>query len=155
MNNLQVEQLVKSLGLRYNELKVSGMHVHGGLSGLEGLDWLALEPEQGVEMSFHEESQVFYRINFSLKETYPEEQLYKGELPPPFKPEMTKLEMRAVLGEPLYSSGPIQMPQPIGQTGGWESFCLGQELFSGVEIVLQYTASNEVCGLVFSLPGED
>lgn len=154
MKILQIEQLVRSLGLRYSELKVAGVDVHGELSGLEGLDWLALEPEQGVEMSFHEESLVFYRMNFSLKETYPEEKLYKGELPPPFKSEMTQVEMRKILGAPLYSSGPIQMPQPIGQTGGWESFHLNQELFSGVEIVLQYTASNEVCGLVFSLPDE-
>lgn len=154
MNNSQVEQLVKSLGLRYDEVTAAGVHVHGELSGLEGLDWLALEPEQGVEMSFHEESLVFYRMNFALKETYPGEQLYIGKLPSPFKSEMTQLEMRPILGDPLYSSGPLKMPQPIGQAGGWESFYINQELFSGVENVLQYTASNEMCGLVFSLLSE-
>lgn len=155
MNERQVESLIRGLGLHYDELNVEGVLTQGELVGLEGLDWLVLDPEPGVEISFHADSKVFFRVNFSLRKTFPEEDIYLGELPEPFRLNMAQSEMHGVLGAPAYSSGPIKMPQPIGQTGGWESFSLDQKRFPDVMAVLQYTEQLEVCGLVFESMSED
>lgn len=76
---------------------------------------------------------------------------YRGELPDLYFSQMTQSDIHSIFGVPKESKGPIKMPEPMGQTGGWESYLLDQEIYPGVKVVFQYTADMQVKTLVFTL----
>jgi hypothetical protein len=77
--------------------------------------------------------------------------VYEGELPKPYISMMTQSDVRNLFGESLEFRGPIKMPGPMGQTGGWESYPLDPAVYPGKKVVFQYTATMEVKTLVFTL----
>nr|WP_263596467.1 hypothetical protein [Pseudomonas fluorescens] len=81
----------------------------------------------------------------------PEIIVYTGELPPPYSSKMTQAGVHSIFGQPMESRGPIKMPKPMGQTGGWESYPLDPVMYPGKKVVFQYTAAMEVKTLVFTL----
>ncbi|MCQ9425754.1 DUF6392 family protein [Pseudomonas sp. LJDD11] len=152
MNITQVQGLLSSLGKQSDAIHVEGVHTQGPLLEMfEGDDVLSITPAPGIAMSFRSVGKVFDTLVFRLLKTYPEQVVYTGALPKPFKVAMSKAEVHELLGQPLEATGPIKMPDPLGQTGGWEAFALGHEKYPGVKVVVQYNASLDVFGLVFSL----
>lgn len=155
MNITQVQGLLSSLGKPSDAIHVEGVPTQGPfLEMFEGDDVLFITPAPGVAMSFRAEGKVFDTLMFRLLKTYPEQGVYTEALPQPFKLVMSSAEMHELLGQPLESTGPIKMPEPLGQTGGWEAFGLDQEKYPGLKVVAQYTASLDVFGLVFKLMNE-
>jgi len=152
MSALKIEEWIKSLGQTHEELLLKSLIPDGELIELfPGIDELFLEPEAGVEIRFWEETDRFESLSITLIKTTPSTIEYKGELPHPYSPSMTQSDVHALLGEPLESSGPIKMPEPMGQTGGWESYHLDPAIYPNTKIMFSYLESMRVSSLVFTL----
>jgi len=83
--------------------------------------------------------------------TTPSTQVYAGELPAPFSARMTQGTVRADFGRPTASKGPIKMPAPLGETGGWDAFRLDERTNKNARVTMQYTKDLIVDALTFSV----
>lgn len=152
MSASKTEEWIKSLGQTHEELLSKLLIPDTELIELfPGIDELYLEPEIGVSMSFREETERFESLHFALRKTIPSIIEYKGNLPVPYRKNMTQSDVRALFGEPFKASGPIKLPEPIGLTGGWESYHLDPAIYPNKKVVFRYSASMNVNTLVFTL----
>ncbi|MDU9392709.1 DUF6392 family protein [Pseudomonas sp. zfem002] len=114
-------------------------------------DRMYLEPEEGLKVVISADEKLFIEFFITLKAMPPALVLYRGELPEIFFQGMDQQVVIDLFGEPVASHGPVLMPVPIGQTGGWASYVYDDELFPGIEVEFQYTADMQVKTLVFAL----
>ncbi|HJR33276.1 MAG TPA: DUF6392 family protein [Pseudomonas sp.] len=152
MNAEKIESWIKKLGFNYDELISQGVVFDNVLEALyPDADLLDMDLETGVSLSFWAETKKLETLFITLKKTMPEVIEYTGALPLPFALEMTQSEVHAIFGEPVESRGPVRMPEPMGQTGGWESYLLDSAVYPGKKVTFQYTSAMEVKTLVFTL----
>ncbi|WP_248742871.1 MULTISPECIES: DUF6392 family protein [unclassified Pseudomonas] len=153
MNIMQVNKLMLGLGENYEQLLAKDFFTEScKLDALyPGCDLLDVELEAGVSLTFFEETKRFEALFITLKKTTPSTIAYQGELPVPYKLSMDQGCVHALFGRAVESRGPIKMPEPMGQTGGWESYPLDQKTYPGLKVVFQYTADMQVKTLVFTL----
>jgi hypothetical protein len=152
MDAIKVVELIEGVGRTHESLLASGIIPVQSLTELyPGCDRLDLEVEDGIELTFWYETKVLDSLFVTLVETMPTMVKYEGELPDPYRLLMTQSDVHAFFGEPMESKGPIKMPEPMGQTGGWESYPLDPAVYPGKKVVFQYTAAMEVKTLVFTL----
>lgn len=152
MNAERIKLLIDSLGKTHAELLAASIVPEGELIELfPGIDELYLEPEVGVEMSFGAESGRYEKVNITLREPASPGEEYKGELPHPYSLCLTQSDAHKFLGKPLEYSGAMKLPEPLGQTGGWESYQLDPKLYPNQRLILHYLESMEVDAIVFDL----
>ena len=152
MNAATINKWIISLGQNYDELIAQGDIPDQPLIRLyPDCDRLDLTLEKGIEMTFWAETKRLEALFITLVRTLPSTIEYEGTLPEPYTAEMTQSYVHAIFGEPFEFKGPIKMPQPMGQTGGWESYRLDPEIYPGKKVVFQYTAAMRVKTLVFTL----
>jgi hypothetical protein len=152
MSVATIEQWIKALGASHDELIAQGITFNQSPKALyPNCDLLDMAPEIGLSLTFCAETKRLETLFVTLKKSTPSTVEYKGELPAPYKPAMTQSDVHALFGQPMESRGPIKMPQPMGQTGGWESYPLDPAVHPGKKVVFQYTAAMEVKTLVFTL----
>lgn len=148
----ELETIVGYLGKTYAELVVDQIVPEVVLQEIyPGSDRLYICPEEGLGMEFSADEKIFVMFFITLKKTTPSTSPYKGELPDIFFPEMDQEMIIELFGEPIEYRGPVLLPMPIGQTGGWASYLYDGELFPGVELQFQYTADMQVDTLAFIL----
>lgn len=151
MKNIDIVYLVSLLGLTYEELVGKNVISDEGLIEVfPGAAELFFEIDDGIEMSFNPRTKKFQTLNIAFKKTTPSTVAYRGELPAPFKLHMTQEEVRTALGAPRHYSGPVRMPEPMGQTGGWESYHLTLPGFEGTELIVGYTETLYADGIAIS-----
>ncbi len=156
MDATTIEHWIKKLGQLYDALVAEGNIPNQSLDELyPGRDWLTILPASGLELSFWAETQRFEKLFITLLDAMPGVPVYKGELPKPYTSEMTQSDVHALFTTPLELKGPIKMPQPMGQTGGWESYRLDPAKHPNIKVVFQYTAAMQVKTLVFTLIDKD
>ncbi len=131
MKRVELEELIRSIGSSHETLISRGLLPDWPLSEMyEGRDRLGFKPELGINMDF-------WRVTKNLKpfslrsENHTFNICISGRASRPYVREMTKTDVHAIFGEPMISKGPIKMPLPIGQTGGWESYQLDPERYLG------------------------
>lgn len=152
MSAVTIEAWIKALGKNYDELLAQGVHFKRPPKALyPDCDLVDMAPEVGISLTFWAGTKRLETLFVTLKKSTPSTVEYKGELPAPYESEMTQSDVHALFGEPMESTGPIKMPQPMGQTGGWESYPLDPAIYPGKKVVFQYTAAMEVKTLVFTL----
>jgi hypothetical protein len=152
MSAATIDKWIRVLGGSYDELVAQGISFSQPPEALfPESSLLDTEPEVGINLTFWAETKRLEKLFVTLKKSTPSTVEYKGELPAPYKSEMTQSDVHALFGEPMESRGPIKMPQPMGQTGGWESYALDPAIYPGKKVVFQYTAAMEVKTLVFTL----
>lgn len=152
MNAEKIAELISSIGQTHESLVMSGVISGQPLTRLyPECERLDLEIENGIELTFWDETKVLDSLFITLMKTMPGTVKYEGELPLPYASSMTQSDVHALFGQPMESRGPIKMPQPMGQTGGWESYPLDPAVHPGKKVVFQYTAAMEVKTLVFTL----
>lgn len=152
MDAMTIESWIKRLGQPYDVLVAEGNIPNQPLEELyPGRDWVDIEPAPGLELSFWAETRNLERVFITFLATMPGVTVYTGKVPKPYTSEMTQSDVRAIFGAPMEFKGPIKMPQPMGQTGGWESYHLDPATYPNVKVVFQYTAAMKVKTLVFSL----
>ncbi|MHC8401268.1 DUF6392 family protein [Pseudomonas sp. MDT1-17] len=152
MNTMNVEKWMDNLGETHDNLVALGIVPTEPLKELyPGRDHLHINPELGIALSFQAETKQFESLFVTLIKTTPSTSKYEGQLPLPYMSKMNQSDVHAVFGDPMESRGPIKMPEPMGQTGGWESYPLDPLIYPGKKVVFQYTASMEVKTLVFTL----
>ncbi|WP_338919018.1 DUF6392 family protein [Pseudomonas silesiensis] len=148
----KVVELIEAVGHSYESLLASGKIPSHSLDELyPGCDRLDLEVENGIELTFWAETKVLESFFITLMKTMPSTVKYEGELPRPYTSAMNQSDVHRIFGDPMESRGPIKMPEPMGQTGGWESYPLDPTIHPGKKVVFQYTAAMEVKTLVFTL----
>lgn len=153
MSATNIETLVSCLGQTYGTMLSRGVVSNQPLSELyKGRERLALKVTDGIELSFFADSKVLERVLITLEASMPGVAVYNGELPKPFAKSMTQAGVRATFGNPVESRGPIKMPKPLGQTGGWDAYPLDTNRATGVRVIFSYSASLLVQTLAFILP---
>lgn len=152
MDAKTIERWIKSLGRSYDALVADGVIPNQPLQELyEGRDRLHIEPEPGLALSFWAGTKRLETLFITLVKTTPSTIEYKGELPKPFISAMTKSGVHSNFGEPMESKGPVKMPQPMGMTGGWDSYRLDPVTHPNIKLIFKYTATMQVKTLVFTL----
>lgn len=153
MNAATIEDYIKALGKTFESL-LSQMvlpPLAKPWKVFDEDDQFSLNIEDGLSLTFNENTRRLESVFITLLKTTPSTVEYKGELPKPFAPVMSQSEVHANFGKPMASKGPIKMPQPMGQTGGWDAYRLNPASHPNTKVVLQYTAALAVNTLVFSL----
>lgn len=152
MTAATIERWIKNLGRTYESLISEGIIPNQPLDELyAGRDRLTLNIQAGVEMHFYAKTRRLEAILLTLLEPLPGGPVYKGELPSPLQPEMTRDRARATFGEPMASRGTMKMPGPMGRVGGWDSYRLDPAIHPNALFKFQYTAEMRVKAVVFSL----
>lgn len=156
MSAVKINQWINSLGQDYTAFLAAGLIPNQPLIELfPGADDLYLEPEPGLYMRFLATTKYYKSLSITLRNTTPLDIIYEGELPKPYTKYMSQDNVRALFGEPLESSGPIRMPEPLGQTGGWEAYHLDTDTYPNIKVLFQYNESMQVDTLVFRLINEN
>jgi hypothetical protein len=143
---------INSLGMTHAEMVSKSVVPDEALLELfPGVDELYIEPAVGVEMNFWAETERYESLHFTLEKTTPSTVEYQGELPDPFGLCIDRSSVRALFGKPLESSGPVMMPEPRGQTGGWDFYALDPLVYPEIKVLFKYIASMKVSAIVFTL----
>lgn len=152
MNAETIDGLVKSLGMTYDVLIMEGLIPNQPLQALyDGRDRLHMEPTPGLSLSFWAETKRFEALFITLMKSTPSTVEYRGELPKPFIPVMNKSDIRSDFGDPVQTSGPIKMPQPLGITGGWDAYLLEPSRYPNTKLIFKYGPTLRVKTLLFTL----
>jgi len=152
MNAAQIEKWISFLGQTYEDLLLHELVPDEDFIELfPGDDEVYLEPIVGVSMSFSAETERLRALFITLRETAALTVVYEGDLPKPYSLVMNQADVHAVMGKPWASSGPIRLPVPIGQTGGWESYLLDPQIYPNTIVNFQYLESMDVKVIVFRL----
>lgn len=157
MDAVTINRLARGLGRTYEELLSEGV-IQGIPVPLcsEGMNEdLILKPAPGIELWFWAESKRLERVVITLATLVEGDPLYTDELPTPFTHKMDQESVRALLGAPYQSKGPVKLPPPIGVTGGWDAYRLTQTFHPNAEIVVQYLGDKSAAGLAFELIDKD
>ncbi|RMI00632.1 DUF6392 family protein [Stutzerimonas nitrititolerans] len=153
MDAVTINRLARGLGRTYDEL-VSESLIQGSPVPLftEGRNEdLIHKPAPGIELWFWAETKKLERVVITLAALVQGDELYTGELPTPFTHRMNQSGVRDLLGDPYQTKGPVKLPPPIGVTGGWDAYRLGQAFHPNAEIVVQYLQDTTAAGLAFEL----
>ncbi|WP_095067343.1 DUF6392 family protein [Pseudomonas sp. Irchel 3A18] len=152
MSAAKIQTLVNCLGQTYENMLSRDIASNKPLSELyKGRERLALKVTDGIELSFFADSKVLERVLITLEASMPGVTVYNGELPSPFAKSMTQADVRTTFGDPVESRGPIKMPKPLGQTGGWDAYPLDTNSGPGTRVVFSYSPSLLVQTLAFVL----
>lgn len=150
MKTEEIEKIIRFLGSSHLDLLAGGVIPDEPLLQIfpESED-VYFEPEEGVEMTFSSEENVFIKLFILLKETTPSTLEYEGELPGKLQKHMDQNWVREVFGVPKETHGPVRLPQPTGWTGGWDTYDYDSSLFPEITLVFKYSAEMKVVTLVF------
>lgn len=152
MDTTTIEGYIKALGNTYESLLSQGFFPSvKPWKVFDDDDQFSLDIEDGLSLTFHEDTRKLESVFITLIKTTPSTAEYKGQLPRPFVSKTNQSEVHANFGEPMASKGPVKMPQPMGMTGGWDSYRLDPATHLNTKVVFQYTAALAVNTLVFSL----
>lgn len=152
MDATTIEGYIKALGKTYESLLSQGFFPSAKPWKIfDDDDQFSLTIENGLSLTFHENTRKLESIFITLIKTTPSTAEYKGHLPKPFVSKMNQAEVHASFGEPMASKGQVKMPQPMGMTGGWDAYRLDPATYPNTKVVFQYTAALVVNTLVFSL----
>jgi hypothetical protein len=152
MSASKIEGWIKSLGQTHEYLLSESLIPDDELVEVfPGDDQVYLQPLEGISMTFWDESGRLEYFVITLVKVFPDEPEYKGALPPPYSSNMDKIKVRDLFGVPSGSSGPARVPNPIGWSGGWDSYPLDQSLYPNVKVVFHYLPTDQVDTIAFSL----
>lgn len=152
MNSLNMERLIKNLGCSYDALIANGVIENLPLQDLyEDGESLEIEPVPGVELIFWPETQRFEVIYISLKNSAENNQpVYGMKLPSPFDGMSVQAEVHKILGDPIFSKGPLEL-MGTGLTG-WDTYQLNQKWHPAAFVEFQYIKGEmQISRLQFSI----
>jgi|CXWL01.2.fsa_nt_gi hypothetical protein len=144
---------IKSLGRPYEALVSEGIIPNLPLQELYcGREWLDIEPEDGVELSFAAVSKNLEALYIVLIQVVEGQSIYRGALPPPLTLAMSQADVKASFGLPYEHKGPTKLPLNRS-TGGWDAYQLESSVHPNAKLIFKYTQSAQVNTLVFTLSG--
>lgn len=152
MNSFKLDSWISSLGKTHAELLGNDVIQASDLIEVyAGTDYLHSEPEAGVDFSFWAETKILEAIIFTLIKITPSEVVFEDSLPSPYDRLIDKEKVRNYFGSPMESRGPMRLPSPLGQIGGWDQFDLGHRGHPNVYVMFKYTVEFDVKGMSFGL----
>lgn len=142
---------IKSLGRPYESLVSEGVIPNMPLQELyKGRDWLDIEPEDGVELSFSADSKRLETLYITLVKAVEGQSVYRGKVPLPLALSMSQADVKASFGVPLESKGPTKLPLNR-KTGGWDAYELEPSVYPNAKLIFKYAENYQVNTLVFTL----
>ncbi|WP_146146906.1 DUF6392 family protein [Pseudomonas sp. BBP2017] len=150
MNSQKFNLYLESLGVRHSDLVARSIIEDSGfIEVYPGALTLHIEPEAGVDFGFWAETKKFEALHFTLKKYSPSAVEYLGALPEPYQSCTTRGKVREIFGTPFENREPFRMPDPFGQTGGWDAYDVEGHINVGV--TFKYNVGLEVSCVVFFL----
>lgn len=151
MDATMIALWIKNLGRPYDSLVSEGIIPSMPLQELyNGRDWLDIEPEEGVELSFAAESKRLESLYIILIQAVEGQSIYRGELPTPLALSMSRADVKAAFGVPWESKGPTNLPLNR-KTGGWDAYELESSVYPNAKLIFKYAENCRVNTLVFTL----
>jgi hypothetical protein len=153
---VDVNQWLIKLRKNYSELVEDGLDPElRRLRLFSGDDEFYLEPSTGVTYVFDAKGKVLKAVQVCMIKRVEEQPEFDGFLSMPYGC-LTQEVVRENWNNPVRSSGPVRLPSPIGQTGGWEIYSLASVGHENTEVIYQYTSDFKVSGVVLRVkPDED
>lgn len=152
MSEFKLDDWLKNLGQSQDTLISRGMISNEPLIELyPGTDTLHLEPEVGIDFGFWAETKILEVICITLHKITPSEVVFTGRLPAPYESLKSQELVREYFGQPSETKGPMRLPLPLGEVGGWDLYKLESKGYSNVRVVFKYTVELKVKGLAFAL----
>lgn len=112
---------------------------------------LYLQPQVGLDLGFLAEDRKMESIIYTLRELYPEEPIFTGELPEPYASCKTRNDVRERFGTPYIMKGPLRLPDPLGEIGGWDVYTMAGEGREHLQVVFKYDVETRVTCISFGL----
>ncbi|WP_139139777.1 hypothetical protein [Pseudomonas sp. NBRC 111139] len=140
-------------------------HPHASLVTLSHLPDIPLEvvfmgqesetatPLPGLELEFSTEPLILKCVHVNVIRTIPQDQPYQGTLPDRLQGLTTRKEVTERFGPSSMSQPPLQMPSPLGDTGGWDVFAWENTNNVPTFVMVQYNTDLQVCDLAFFREG--
>ena len=152
MDTTTIEGYIKALGKTYESLISQGFFPSAKPWKIfDDDDQFSLNIENGLSLTFHEDTRKLESVFITLIKTTPSTAEYKGHLPRPFVSKMNQSEVHANFGEPMASKGQVKMPQPMGMTGGWDAYRLDPATHPNTKLIFTYAETMQVKTLTFTL----
>lgn len=150
MKAAQLDALIKCLGQHRHQIHVEGIDLQNPRAeNYVAIEWLSVEVEVGVYLEFKVDTLIYETLHVHLLDDVSDIFEYSGELPALFKMGWAQSDVRKEFGEPLDSQGPMSIPEPIGQVGGWDTYLLSSDVYSNIRVTFKYSDSLDVYGLCF------
>lgn len=152
MSVFKLSTYLGRLGRSYDELVMEGLVPPNSLMEIyEGSLTAFYELEAGIELEFWAQSQTFEKLHITLLPNTSSSEVFEGEVEKPFGNCSVREQVLQVHGEPAMSKGPFKMPQPLGESGGWDIYGLKTLGYEGVNVIFKYDVGLNLVGLTFSL----
>ncbi|MBC3411127.1 hypothetical protein HU720_07405 [Pseudomonas sp. SWRI51] len=152
MGVLKLDTYLGRLGRSYDELVMEGLLPPNSLQEIyDGSLTAFYEPDAGIELEFWAQSRTFEKLHITLAPDAASSEVFEGKVEKPFGNCSVREEVLQVHGEPATSKGPFEMPRPLGESGGWDIYCLKALGYEGVNVVFKYDVGLNVVGFTFSL----
>ncbi|MGB9089109.1 MAG: DUF6392 family protein [Pseudomonas farsensis] len=112
---------------------------------------LYLQPQAGLDLAFLAETKQLESVMYTLLKLVPEDVLFAGELPEPYASCKKLDDVRGRFGAPHASKGPLRLPDPLGEVGGWDGYSMTGEGREHLRVVFKYDADLTVFCISFGL----
>lgn len=150
--NVELDSYLGALGRSYGELVENNFWMDASLIEVyPGALTLYLQPQDGLDLAFSAETKVFESIMFTLIRLVPEETTYTGTLPEPYASCRSREDVISFFGTPDESSGPLRLPDPLGEVGGWDAYSMKSYGYERLRVIFKYDVALMVTCLSFSL----
>lgn len=160
MDAVTITRWIKNLGRPYGALVAENIIPNQPLTPLISgsvSEESIQSPAPGVKLWFWAETKQLEKVMITLIQSVDGQAVYAGELPAPFTLNMDQAGVRALLGTPMESKGPVKLPGGLGMRGGWDAYRLQEKTHNNARVGFSYTADMKVKTLTFALlnPGHD
>ena len=144
-----IVRVIQGLGQRHADLVGQGIiPAEPPVRRYEDSPVRVLHIEDGLSLEFSAETDRLTGVYFDLALSTPSTTVYQGVLPSPFDGLETQEQVRAKLGQPVESKGPMKAPAPLKQIGGFDVYRLAS---SNSKAVVSYLATLQVKTICFML----
>ncbi|MBC3411128.1 hypothetical protein HU720_07410 [Pseudomonas sp. SWRI51] len=150
--NIELNAYLEHLGKTHVELIEHGVLDDSRLIEVyPGSLTLYRQPQAGLDLAFLAETKQLESVMYTLRKLVPEDVLFTGNLPEPYASCKKLDDVRDRFGAPHVSKGPLRLPDPLGEVGGWDGYTMTCEGREHLRVVFKYDADLTVFCISFGL----
>jgi hypothetical protein len=141
---IDIKRLIGNLGRLHPQLVAEKILPKKRLQKLHGgEECIDIELTAGIELWFSQDKLRFGKVDG-----------YKGQLPSPYEQTLTQDQVRSQFGQPLSSSGPVDIPGFDASVGAFDMYQVDSTLHPTAMVDFQYDDQCRVAAMVFSVLGQ-
>jgi hypothetical protein len=153
---IDIKRLISNLGRFHPQMVAEKILPKQRLQKLPGgEECIDIELTAGIELWFSQDKLRFESLLILLREQgMGKVDGYKGPLPSPYEQALTQDQVRSQFGQPLSSSGPVDIPGFDISVGAFDMYQVDSTLHPTAMVDLQYDDQYRVAAMVFSVLGQ-